>query len=258
MTAPPEAGLVATERCAVEPLVHAPEAVQPACIRRVGVVHDTIVNCERVHAGPFSPVCLPVCTNDARCELVESGTILACRWPKVHLAGSSVPTAPDAHSSLVCAAWKSWLKSLSNEEAQGKLQPIRSLYACSFASGARYTAERDVVIREVDSGAVETVRDRGTGRTPCGVLGPEHEVIDEKLRASSEEIGERRCALVRLEAVLLVDSNPGQILPLLRQFIATPRQSLLGLEQLQPRSRATRYVFQPCDQSLLSPCHRYG
>src|ERR1039458_6956434 len=50
-------------------------------------------------------------------------------------------TAPDCHSSLVCAAWKSWLKSLPDEDAQGKLQPIRRLYACSFASGARDTAQ---------------------------------------------------------------------------------------------------------------------
>src|SRR5216684_8953997 len=48
--------------------------------------------------------------------------------------------APDCHSSLVCVTWKSWLKSLSNDDAHGKLQPIRCLYACSFASGARDTA----------------------------------------------------------------------------------------------------------------------
>jgi hypothetical protein len=69
------------------------------------------------------------------------------------------------------------------------------------------------VIREVDDEAVEAVRDRRAGWTPCRVLGPEHEVVDEELRASSEEIGEGRCALVGLEAVLLVDSNPGQLLP---------------------------------------------
>src|SRR5262249_30048220 len=98
----------------------------------------------------------------------------------------------------------------------------------------RHRAERDVVIREVDDGAVEAVRDRRAGRTPCRVVGPEHEVIDEELRASSEEIGEGRRALVGLEAVLLVDSNPGQLLPPPRQFVAAPRQPLLRLEQLQP------------------------
>jgi hypothetical protein len=36
---------------------------------------------------------------------------------------------------------KSKLKSLPKEDAQGKVQPIRRLYACSFASGARDTAQ---------------------------------------------------------------------------------------------------------------------
>jgi hypothetical protein len=74
------------------------------------------------------------------------------------------------------------------------------LYACSFASGAH-------------DGAVEAVRDRRAGRTACLVLGPEHEVVDEELRASPEEIGERRCPFVGLEPVALVDSNPRQLLP---------------------------------------------
>ena len=33
------------------------------------------------------------------------------------------------------------LKSLPSEDAQGNVHPIRRLYACSFASGARDTAE---------------------------------------------------------------------------------------------------------------------
>jgi hypothetical protein len=36
---------------------------------------------------------------------------------------------------------KSALKSLRNEDAQGNVHPIRRLYACSFASGARDTAD---------------------------------------------------------------------------------------------------------------------
>src|SRR5258708_9502002 len=36
---------------------------------------------------------------------------------------------------------KSALKSLPDEDAQGNVHPIRRLYACSFASGARDTAE---------------------------------------------------------------------------------------------------------------------
>jgi hypothetical protein len=37
---------------------------------------------------------------------------------------------------------KSKLKSPPNEDAQGNVQPMRRLYACSFASGARDTADK--------------------------------------------------------------------------------------------------------------------
>src|SRR5260370_28883121 len=37
-----------------------------------------------------------------------------------------------------------------------------------------------------------------------------------------------------MEAVLLLDSTQGQLLPHPGQFVTTPRQRLLGLEQLQP------------------------
>src|SRR5487761_174429 len=50
-------------------------------------------------------------------------------------------TAPASHSSLVCATPKSKLKSLPKEDAHGKLQPIRPLYAWSLGCGARDTAQ---------------------------------------------------------------------------------------------------------------------
>src|SRR5438105_12587265 len=77
----------------------------------------------------------------------------------------------------------------------------------------RHGAKRDVVIREVDSEAVEAVRNRRADGTPRRVIGPEHEVVNKELRASSEEISERCFSFVGLEAVILVDSNPGQLLP---------------------------------------------
>ena len=89
------------------------------------------------------------------------------------------------------------------------------------------------------------------------VLRAEHEVIYEELRASFEQIGEGRRALVGLEMVLLINSNPWQPLPLLRQFVTTPRQLLLGLQQLQPSRKPliTRsdLVFSHCSSS---PCLR--
>src|ERR1700722_20052634 len=86
----------------------------------------------------------------------------------------------------------------------------------------------------MDDGAVEPVGDRLEGRTPCRVVGPEHEVVDEKLRAPSEEVGQRGASLVGLESILLVDSHPRQLLPSARQLVAAVSQLLLRLEQLQP------------------------
>src|SRR5262249_59752651 len=64
---------------------------------------------------------------------------------------------------------------------------------------------------------------------------PEHEVVDEQLRASPEKVRQRGATLVGLEAVVLVDPNPRQLLPPPRQLVAAPRELLLGTEQLQPR-----------------------
>src|SRR5882672_7786752 len=48
---------------------------------------------------------------------------------------------PSRCCSSVNRTLKSTLKSLPSEDAQGNVHPIRRLYACSFARGARDTAE---------------------------------------------------------------------------------------------------------------------
>jgi hypothetical protein len=48
-------------------------------------------------------------------------------------------------------------------------------------------------------------------------------MINEELRAFPEEVGEGRFALVGLESILLVDPNPGQLLPPPRQLVAAAR-----------------------------------
>src|SRR2546427_6409610 len=50
VAAPPGARLVAPLGCAVEPLVHTPEAVQSARIGGIGVVDDAVLAHERAHA----------------------------------------------------------------------------------------------------------------------------------------------------------------------------------------------------------------
>src|SRR3989441_1120199 len=56
VAAPPDARLVAPLGCAVEPLVHAPEAVQSARIGGIGVVDDAILEHERAHARPLARI----------------------------------------------------------------------------------------------------------------------------------------------------------------------------------------------------------
>src|SRR5262245_49945013 len=56
VAAPPDARLVASPGGAVEPLVHAPEAVQPARIGGIRVVDDAVLEREGAHARPLARV----------------------------------------------------------------------------------------------------------------------------------------------------------------------------------------------------------
>jgi hypothetical protein len=62
-------------------------------------------------------------------------------------------------------------------------------------------------------------------------------VIDEELRISLEEIRERGTSVVGLESVVLVDRDPGQLLPLLRNGVAEPGVLLLACEELLARCK---------------------
>src|SRR5207244_1065077 len=132
--------------------------------------------------------------------------------------------------------------------------------------------------------AVEPVRDRRAGRAPRRVVGPEHEVVDEKLRAASEEVCQRGAPLVGVESIRVVDPNPRQLLPPPRQLVAAPRELLLRLEQLEPgckpfftcpghvlrhrssllvlvhvslrRGRLSRRMIPPRCGTVSRPCHR--
>jgi hypothetical protein len=96
------------------------------------------------------------------------------------------------------------------------------------------TQPYDIVVRQVNREAVEPIGNRRAGRAPRLVVGAEHEGVNEELRASSEAISEGRSSFIGLEAILLLDANPGQLLPPLRQLVAASRQFLFGLEQLEP------------------------
>src|SRR6266568_2942086 len=60
MAAPPDARLVAPSGRAIEPLVHAPEAVQSARIGGIGVIDHAVLEHERAHARPPARCCSSV------------------------------------------------------------------------------------------------------------------------------------------------------------------------------------------------------
>src|ERR1017187_5903107 len=88
---------------------------------------------------------------------------------------------------------------------------------------ARDADQRHVAGLEVRENPVEAVRRRRARRTAGRIAGPKHEVVDEELRASTEEVQQRGAPLLGFESILLVDPNPRQLLPLSRQLIAAPR-----------------------------------
>src|SRR4051812_37240973 len=56
MAPEPEAGFIAAQRRAIEPLVHAPQSVEPARVRGVGVIDGAVLAHERAHARPLAHV----------------------------------------------------------------------------------------------------------------------------------------------------------------------------------------------------------
>src|SRR2546426_3292487 len=83
------------------------------------------------------------------------------------------------------------------------------------------------------------VGDRGADGAARLVRRAEHEVVDEQLRATVEELGERLRPRLGLEAVLLLDWHPGKLPPLPRELVAAAgglfllrRQPLPGRIQL--------------------------
>src|SRR5262245_25998974 len=108
--------------------------------------------------------------------------------------------------------------------------------------------------------AVDAVGYRRTGRATGLVPPAEHEVVDEQLGPPVEQIDERLLALVRVEAVLLVNLHPGELASQPRELVAESRVLLLADEQLlsggEPllarTGRVIVHVFLPRG-SMLSP-----
>jgi len=79
-------------------------------------------------------------------------------------------------------------------------------------------------------------------------------VVDQELRASSEEVRQRGTPLVGLESILLVDPDPWQLLTPSRQLVAALCKLLLLLEQPEPGCKpvlSTYYLMLHCSVSFL-------
>src|SRR6266576_918744 len=89
---------------------------------------------------------------------------------------------------------------------------------------------RDVPGLEVREHAVEAVRRRRAGRTARRVVRPEHEVVDDELRAAVEQLRQRAFAILGVEAVLLLQRDPRELTALPGDIVAEPRVLLLANE----------------------------
>src|SRR5207247_111305 len=237
VAAPPEAGLVAPFGGAVEPLVHAPQAVHAARIGRIGVVDDAVLERERAQALSLTYERRPVGAGSG-CDL-GGRPLLAGLQQRLLVLGAEV-VFHDVRPRLLLSPRRLQVVAeiVSGGRRPGEPPPHPPLVRLQLRERRpRDRRKRDVVIRQVDDGAVEAIRDRRTRRTPRLIVGPEHEVIDEELRAPPEEVGQRGAALVGIELVLLVDPDPRQLLPAPRQLVAAVRQLFLRLEQLEPGSK---------------------
>src|SRR5205807_9134453 len=86
--------------------------------------------------------------------------------------------------------------------------------------------ERRVALSNVNVDAVEMVRPKRAMRATFLPARPEHEVIDEELALTAEQISERHLARRPLENVFLFDFDPGQLATLQVQFVAQFRELL--------------------------------
>ena len=114
-----------------------PKAVQPTRIGGIDVVDDTILEHKRAHARPLARVRGRV--GSGHDCVVGDGFRDRYRVHRVAAALVVYSMAPSRCCSSVNETLKSKLKSLPSEDAQGNVHPIRCLYTCNFASGARDT-----------------------------------------------------------------------------------------------------------------------
>src|SRR5204863_6847370 len=99
----------------------------------------------------------------------------------------------------------------------------------------REAEQRHIAVVQVDERAVEAVAQVGAAGTgTVRVVGPEHDVVGEQLRAPVEELGESLLAVLGVELVLLLDRDPGEIATLALDLLVSLRLLRLELGELVP------------------------
>src|SRR5262249_3956767 len=97
---------------------------------------------------------------------------------------------------------------------------------------ARHRDERHVAMLEVQASAVDMVGPERAAHAAFLPSRPEHEMLDDQLAASAEEVGERLLSVGSVEHVSLLDLHPRQLAPLGAQAIAQPGEFLLPAQML--------------------------
>src|SRR3954447_22442348 len=110
--------------------------------------------------------------------------------------------------------------------------------------------------------AVDAVGHRRAGGAAGGVRRAEHEVVDEELRAAPEQVRQRLRPFIGIEAVLLLDLDPGQLATPARELVTAagglllePQQLLAGLLPLlaSPGPRLRHRGTRPCARRAVPP-----
>jgi len=83
--------------------------------------------------------------------------------------------------------------------------------------------------------AVDLIRQQRTAGAALHPVETKHEVIDDKLTASVEQLRECHRTVDAFEDIVLLDFDPGQCTALLRQAVPLARPCLLFREKRAPR-----------------------
>src|SRR5262245_41804632 len=115
----------------------------------------------------------------------------------------------------------------------------------------------DVSCIQVHDRPIDMIHQKRATRTALLPGRSEHEVVDDQLATSVKQFSELHVALRRVECVLLLDLDPGQLTPLPADFVALVSQILLPSQEFDPSLEPLVLRYNPVCFCTLSIClHR--